>query len=369
MGPEPGSGAAPLRELKPGERPEGASWYSLVPLGEGPCARVGQNTLYLPPQDASSQKGNVLIVGGANPSGSFSDSYFIDLDTHGWTAPTWSGLSPRYEHATFIPESQPTTLWVYGGASETGNRNCVQVLDLRTGTWESPEVTGTPPSPRTFHTSSAAIGDRLYVFGGGEKGVDPVLDQKLHVFDSATLSWSQPQVRGRPPAARHGHVMVAVQNRLFLHGGLAGSTLYDDLFSIDTTDMEWVAMAATGSVPQGRAAHSAAAFRDHLYIFGGMDPTGALDTMYKYHIEKNHWTRVEFKSPSPPGRLDHSMCVIPWKVSAGSATAGGAQGQKEATGSSSGGCPEEGLLHLCLIFGGMSMKGEIYRDVAVSLLV
>ncbi|KAF7237273.1 Rab9 effector protein with kelch motifs [Varanus komodoensis] len=330
------------------------------------------------------------------------DASWCAADTHGWTAPTWSGLSPRYEHATFIPESQPTTLWVYGGASETGNRNCVQVLDLRTGTWESPEVTGTPPSPRTFHTSSAAIGDRLYVFGGGEKGVDPVLDQKLHVFDSgarsgwkrgrgllqraysgreepnsctnsspmlATLSWSQPQVRGRPPAARHGHVMVAVQNRLFLHGGLAGSTLYDDLFSIDTTDMEWVAMAATGSVPQGRAAHSAAAFRDHLYIFGGMDPTGALDTMYKYHIEKNHWTRVEFKSPSPPGRLDHSMCVIPWKVSAGSATAGGAQGQKEATGSSSGGCPEEGLLHLCLIFGGMSMKGEIYRDVAVSLLV
>ncbi|KAF7237274.1 Rab9 effector protein with kelch motifs [Varanus komodoensis] len=82
MGPEPGSGAAPLRELKPGERPEGASWYSLVPLGEGPCARVGQNTLYLPPQDASSQKGNVLIVGGANPSGSFSDSYFIDLGKH-----------------------------------------------------------------------------------------------------------------------------------------------------------------------------------------------------------------------------------------------------------------------------------------------
>lgn len=37
---------------------------------------------------------------------------------------------PRYEHAAFIPTSRPRSLWVFGGASETGNRNCVQVLDL-----------------------------------------------------------------------------------------------------------------------------------------------------------------------------------------------------------------------------------------------
>lgn len=51
----------------------------------------------------------------------------------------------------------------------------------------SPKVTGTPPSPRTYHTSSAVIGDRLYVFGGGDKGVDPVKDQQLHIFDSGKL--------------------------------------------------------------------------------------------------------------------------------------------------------------------------------------
>lgn len=47
---------------------------------------------------------------------------------------------------------------------------------------------GTPPSPRTFHTNSAVIGDRLYVFGGGNKGVDPVQDQQLHVFDTGEVS-------------------------------------------------------------------------------------------------------------------------------------------------------------------------------------
>lgn len=45
-----------------------------------------------------------------------------------------------------------------------------------------------PPSPRTFHTSSAAIGNQLYVFGGGERGAQPVQDVTLHVFD-ASMDW------------------------------------------------------------------------------------------------------------------------------------------------------------------------------------
>lgn len=49
-------------------------------------------------------------------------------------------------------------------------------------------MTGSPPSPRTFHTSSAAIGNQLYVFGGGERGAQPVQDVKLHVFD-ASMGW------------------------------------------------------------------------------------------------------------------------------------------------------------------------------------
>lgn len=48
---------------------------------------------------------------------------------------------------------------------------------------------GEQPQPRTFHTSSAAIGARLFVFGGGDKGAEPVKDQRLHVFDTGTSHW------------------------------------------------------------------------------------------------------------------------------------------------------------------------------------
>lgn len=46
-----------------------------------------------------------------------------------WAQAGWSGLRPRYEHATFLPPRQPPRLWVFGGADQAGNRSCVQALD------------------------------------------------------------------------------------------------------------------------------------------------------------------------------------------------------------------------------------------------
>lgn len=46
-----------------------------------------------------------------------------------WAQAGWSGLRPRYEHATFLPARRPLRLWVFGGAHRAGNRSCVQALD------------------------------------------------------------------------------------------------------------------------------------------------------------------------------------------------------------------------------------------------
>ncbi|NXS52616.1 RABEK protein, partial [Brachypteracias leptosomus] len=338
--------------LEPGSRPQPGKWYRLSPSGDGPRGRVGHGCLFLP----GGGSGRVLLLGGADPAGA-----------HRWTAAGWTGLRPRYEHATFLSPAARPRLWVFGGAHPGGNRSCVQVLDPETGTWESPAVSGEPPLPRTFHSSAAALGGCLYVFGGGEKGAEPVRDQRLHVFDTATLTWSQPETRGDPPSPRHGHTVAALGMKLFIHGGLAGEIFYSDLFCIDTTDMRWVRIPATGDIPGGRASHSSAVFKDHLYIFGGFGPAGTLDTMYKYHTEQQQWTLLHFDSPLPTGRLDHTMCVIPWHT--GRATESGCdktapESQKEEEGGSA----EDTVEHLLLVFGGMDTQGEIYRDCLVSLI-
>ncbi|XP_078406019.1 rab9 effector protein with kelch motifs isoform X4 [Cetorhinus maximus] len=311
--------------------------HALVPRGENPDVRVGHTLTYIPD---TSEKGKVIIVGGANPNGSFSDAHILDLDKHEWDVPEWKGLLPRYEHSSFVPVSRPGDLWLFGGADESANRNCVQVLNFETGVWRSPAVNGTPPTPRTCHGSTAAIGDCLYVFGGGDKGAEPVQDTQLHVFNKATLSWSQQSTEGKPPAPRHGHVMVAVDSKLYIHGGLAGENFFNDMYLIDT--------------------------------------------------ETNCWTLLEFDSPLPAGRLDHAMCVIPWKIreyETSTPATNDSDGQsdkvntREESNKQSGtegnltqrNCSvvqnqTESIVNLCLIFGGMDTQGGIYNDSFVTVI-
>ncbi|KAL2782046.1 rab9 effector protein with kelch motifs isoform a [Daubentonia madagascariensis] len=368
-----------LPVLEPGDKPRKATWYTLTLAGDSPCARVGHSCLYLPPV-GDAKKGKIFIVGGANPNRSFSDVHTIDLGTHQWDLATCEGLLPRYEHASFIPTCTPDRIWVFGGANQSGNQNCLQVLNPETRTWTTPGVTSPPPSPRTFHTSSAAIGNQLFVFGGGERGAQPVQDVKLHVFDANTLTWSQPETLGNPPSPRHGHVMVAAGTKLFIHGGLAGDKFYDDLYCIDISDMKWQKLSPTGAAPAGCAAHSAVAVGKHMYIFGGMTPIGALDIMYQYHIEKHHWTLLKFHTFLPPGRLDHSMCIIPWPVTctpekedSNSVTL---NCEAEKGNSANKGVTKSGDSHeesqtdvlLCFVFGGMNTEGEIYNDCIVTVV-
>ncbi|XP_073872679.1 rab9 effector protein with kelch motifs isoform X5 [Macaca fascicularis] len=288
-----------LPVLEPGDKPRKATWYTLTLPGDSPCARVGHSCSYLPPV-GNAKTGKVFIVGGANPNRSFSDVHAMDLETRMWT---------------------------------------------------TPEVTSPPPSPRTFHTSSAAIGNQLYVFGGGERGAQPVQDTKLHVFDAKTLTWSQPETLGNPPSPRHGHVMVAAGTKLFIHGGLAGDKFYDDLHCIDISNMKWQKLSPTGAAPAGCAAHSAVAVGNHLYIFGGMTPAGALDTMYQYHTV----TCASEKEDSNSLTLNHEAEK---------------RDSADKVMSHSGDSHEEGQTDtlLCLVFGGMNTEGEIYDDCIVTIV-
>lgn len=71
-------------------------------------------------------------------------------------------------------------------------------------------MSGVQPLPRTFHTSSAAIGDCLYVFGGGDKGAEPVKDQQLHVFDTGTSGCGKGcYAKQRNPSAAEREICVS----------------------------------------------------------------------------------------------------------------------------------------------------------------
>jgi hypothetical protein len=44
--------------------------------------------------------------------------------------------------------------------------------------------------------------------------------------------------------------------------------------------MSWSQPTVTGDIPSNRAAHAGCAVDETLYLFGGMNETGALDDLY-----------------------------------------------------------------------------------------
>eukprot|EP00118_Oscarella_pearsei_P011434 m.77090 g.77090 ORF g.77090 m.77090 type:complete len:89 (+) comp36009_c0_seq3:498-764(+) len=73
----------------------------------------------------------------------------------------------------------------------------------------------------------------MVVFSGGRSGTDPVSDQQLHLMHADAGEWKQPVTRGAPPSPRHGHVLVSVGRMVYVHGGMAGSNLHQDLHAIN----------------------------------------------------------------------------------------------------------------------------------------
>uniref|UniRef100_A0A3B4B2D2 Rab9 effector protein with kelch motifs n=1 Tax=Periophthalmus magnuspinnatus TaxID=409849 RepID=A0A3B4B2D2_9GOBI len=336
-----------LPVLDPLDTPKEGIWYSLIPRGRAPGVSVGHTCTFY--SSGNREKGKILIVGGANPSGSFSNTFIINLDTHEWDIPEWEGLDARYEHCSFVPERCPHSLWLFGGAHQSGNLQCIQKIQLNGA---SKCISGKIPSARTYHTNSACVGDRLFVFSGGEAGTMPVLDSQLNIFDTRSLTWSQPEARGTPPPARHGHIVVAVGSRIFIHGGMAGEKFFSDLFALDTGTMSWEQIRTKGDIPPAVAAHAAVALDRHIYVFGGMTAGGASNFMYRFNTDNNYWTKMKFEGDLPPNRLDHSMCLVPWKVS--EKTEDGQQDTKTK--------------HLAFVFGGMDTQGVIHNDCVVTVL-
>lgn len=64
-------------------------------------------------------------------------------------------------------------------------------------------------------------------------------DFYLLVFP-ASSTWSQPETQGRHPPARHGHVIIAVGSKIYIHGGMAGDKFHNDMYSLDTSKLKLV---------------------------------------------------------------------------------------------------------------------------------
>jgi N-acetylneuraminic acid mutarotase len=189
-------------------------------------------------------------------------------------------------------------LFVVGGQGQNGND--VEAYDPKTNTW----TTHVKFPALVNHANVAAVGDKLYVFGGRDSTASyaynpfaPVIDRKWTAIKTI-------------PGQRESAAVGVIGGKIYLVGGAVSHTdpPRADLFVYDPATDGWD--TSQPPEPIGRTHQAAAVVDGILYVMAGRkfaerftEPAGWLSSVYAYDPVAKTWTQ---KSDIPTPR---SGCV------------------------------------------------------------
>ena len=64
----------------------------------------------------------------------------------------------------------------------------------------------------------------------------------LDLFCLDDCSWTQLKCKGSIPSPRHGHLIVALAKKIYIHGGMAERELHSDLHVLDLGKMNFLVL-------------------------------------------------------------------------------------------------------------------------------
>lgn len=172
-------------------------WTLLLPA-------VGSSVPMPRSHHAMAIRGNFMyIFGGLSNEGKLlSDLHVFDLERLTWKAlnPGGSGPCARINHTGHILAN---FFVVFGGYDGKVRLNDIIFLNLDTGLWNEPLIHGVPPARRLGHAAVAA-GDKLVIFGGDDGNKDQEMLSDLQIFDLPSMRWYSPELTGSasPPRGR-----------------------------------------------------------------------------------------------------------------------------------------------------------------------
>jgi len=148
-------------------------------------------------------------------------------------------------------------------------------------------------------TASAVADGRLYVIGG-LTGLGGDASAEVSVYDPAGNAWDAgPSV----PSARHHAAAVGLNGTVYVSGGGPSAsdwTPQPTVWALDTEAGSWMDLAP---MPEGRLGHRMLAIDNSLYVVGGIGETGRV---LVYDIAGGTWaTGAEMPSPR-----DHLAAVV-----------------------------------------------------------
>ena len=217
------------------------------------------------------------------------------------TTTTWTARWPdSWETAANLPVALGE---VAGGiigntAYVVGESNSATLAyDLGRNTWRSTAALAVRPFTGHHHTAEV-INGTLFLFGGLGAGAG-----KVQIFNPASNSWS---LGADMPWAGGSSSSALIGGKVYVAGGIVGSTTTNRLACYDPSTNTWTELAA---MPHGRNHAAAATDGTKLYVFGGRGAgsgdgntvANGFDTVQIYDPAANTWlSSLDAGSPLAP---------------------------------------------------------------------
>jgi len=167
------------------------------------------------------------------------------------------------------------------------------------------------PIERSSHAVSI-IGDTLYLFGGENVARVPI-DSSIYAVNISPNGsnfgiWQKLEVKNEAPVPRIAHSQAAIGNRIYIFGGRQGTTMHEsplnDLHFFDVENNTWnEVIKPDDTFPMERSFHQMVSVGKSLFVFGGCGKSGRMSDLHEFNTETSKWIKhselySEFKNES-----------------------------------------------------------------------
>jgi len=175
----------------------------------------------------------------------------------------------------------------------------VSILLQKNLRWVYVKQTGDVPAARCGHRL-LTLGNRLILFGGGCGEQWDLKYSDVHVFDPETNCWTRPKIQGHAPVCTFT-VAFVLDVFVFVFGGqsLNDNNLTNDLYVLDTVSMEWSKLEPQNPYPSPRDMASGNVVDNNMHMFGGYCGS-AIDNFYTLQMDPILLGATRSKATLPP---------------------------------------------------------------------
>lgn len=194
-------------------------------------------------------------------------------------------------------------------------------------------VTGAPPSPRSFHASTA-VGEGIYIHGGLDN--DNHILSSMYRFDTNNKQWTRLEAEARSsnhckkpsglgslqpceePCLSH-HCAINCKNEyIVLIGGWNGKKRTSGVFVFEISNLNWYAMDIFGEIPVGLSSHTANFISEMEILMvgreGGIHTQRRSGDAFVLNLRTGEYRQAAYGVDSRSG---HAACVVKYGTERG----------------------------------------------------